>query len=114
MITTSGLLLKFRIYVEKENIIVYDYITAGKIGIGFADPVNLNKSNKVDFWYYFTTFLLKTGVKFLIGCYGHGILMPRMHCRAISSYKNKLEAGNFFEKKAGGTFIRDTRVRYHH
>ena len=57
VITTSSLLVKFTIYVEKENIIVYDYITAGKIGIGFADPLNLNKSNKVDFWYYFTTFL---------------------------------------------------------
>lgn len=57
VITTSGMLLKFTIYVEKENIIVYDNIIAGKIRIGFADPLNFNKSKKVEFWYYFNNFL---------------------------------------------------------
>lgn len=51
------MLLKFTIYVEKENIIVYDNIIAGKIRIGFADPLNFDKSKKVEFWYYFNNFL---------------------------------------------------------
>lgn len=51
------MLLKFTIYVEKENIIVYDNIIAGKIRTGFADPLNFDKSKKVEFWYYFNNFL---------------------------------------------------------